>query len=369
MDLESWRRLQKSPKWRLEFTIYQGDMESFEYLLDTEKMDTATILECCATAIYENHMKCLRYLIEKAKCLSIDIFTTFPGIIAFLLHCAIEVGSIEGLKYLISEGADVNKRYYESTLLHKSVLDGRTDVTEFLVSLPQINKNQVSSKGRTPLMDAAFYGSVDCLHILIEKGCNVNFTNDNGVGAIHCCFSELVDSKSRLMLLIALVKAGANINQADSLGWTPLHYAAWKRCLDAVTFLIYHNCELDMLCAPVYGTMLKTNLSPPFLLALERKCLEVADVLVKSGCTYTKFYWAKQKCSKDENVYKWLNNLYGKVPSLKSYSRKMIRGTLGKNIHSKIDQLTIPDSLKHYILLKDVLPTVETVYLHYIGLT
>jgi ankyrin repeat protein len=120
-------------------------------------------------------------------------------------YTAIRNNSLTRLTALVSEGADVNVR------------DGH---------------------GETPLMYAAFVGSLDAMKFLIEKGADVNAQNNFGSTALIWSATDL--AKVRL-----LTDRGANVNTASKKGRTALLVAAMSdHSADVVKLLKEKGADL-----------------------------------------------------------------------------------------------------------------------------
>lgn len=77
------------------------------------------------------------------------------------LHICADFGQVDVIKYLISEGADVN---VGDPPLPSTLLPGYWE--ELTVSLlPQA----LDKHGHTPLLAAAFESHIDCVKLLLEK--------------------------------------------------------------------------------------------------------------------------------------------------------------------------------------------------------
>ena len=91
--------------------------------------------------------------------------------------------------------------------------------------------NTKDGHGETPLMYAAFTGSLDAMKFLIEKGADVNSQNEFGSTAL--IWSATDPAKVRL-----LVEKGANVNLASKKGRTALLVAAMSDRSAAVVRLL-----------------------------------------------------------------------------------------------------------------------------------
>ncbi len=86
----------------------------------------------------------------------------------------------------------------------------------------------------TPLMRAAYYGKLDVLKFLLEKGADISLTDHRGNTALlHAAWS------GHTKVVRELLKQGANINERNKLNWNALmqaslegHYSTAKLLLD-----------------------------------------------------------------------------------------------------------------------------------------
>lgn len=94
-------------------------------------------------------------------------------------------------------------------------------------------------EGNTPLIQAAFYLGASDLAQMIDRGADVNATNNAGETALLKAVWDL--DKTRL-----LIKRGANVNAASSMGNTPLITAAFAHgASDVVKALIAAGAKVE----------------------------------------------------------------------------------------------------------------------------
>jgi len=105
------------------------------------------------------------------------------------LHIAARRGHIDVAAYLISQGADVNKK----------------DTLVF-----------------TPLAHAAMRGRARMISLLLKHGATVDARDRDGLTALH----YVSNSRNAIEAARALVAGRPNVNATDGEGITPLHYAA-----------------------------------------------------------------------------------------------------------------------------------------------
>lgn len=99
--------------------------------------------------------------------------------------------------------------------------------------------NLKDSRGQTPLMIAAAFGSVDAMKLLIAEGASVKAASDAGVTALHWCTGDI--NKVRLLL-----DQGADVNKATLLGRTPLLVAAaTSGTLETIRLLLQKGADVN----------------------------------------------------------------------------------------------------------------------------
>jgi len=99
----------------------------------------------------------------------------------------------------------------------------------------------------TPLMNAAFAGNISAIKALIDTGANVNEGNAYGDTPLHYTLrrTSLGRRKGRIGVVAMLVTHGANVNSRASNGTTPLMEASGIGDTDAVTYLLEHGALLN----------------------------------------------------------------------------------------------------------------------------
>ncbi|XP_046558381.1 putative ankyrin repeat protein RF_0381 [Haliotis rubra] len=124
------------------------------------------------------------------------------------IHTNCRQGSIEGVRYLLSEGlADVNTR----------------------------GKN-----GRTPVMVAACDGNRSLCQLLVRKGADLLHVDDDGNNVLHAACLGGDFEMVRYVLKIAIV----DINSSGMNGRTPVMLAARKGFKNIFDLLVNTGCDL-----------------------------------------------------------------------------------------------------------------------------
>ena len=102
-----------------------------------------------------------------------------------------------------------------------------------------------------PLAIAARQGYIDIVKLLLEKGANPNLSGKKSFPPLIACACALGNgyAKGRIddFALIAqiLIKAGADVNLADSSGFTALELAVMQKANPFIEILLKNNADID----------------------------------------------------------------------------------------------------------------------------
>ena len=173
---------------------------------------------------------------------------------------AAEKGHIDIVRYLIGKGANVNYKADMSgdTALEDAAAGGYMDLVGLLIDKGAL----VNNGGVAPLVAAAEKGHADVVRFLIEKGADVNVNNGNGTALMASATGGYMDIVQLLLekganvnvnvggtalifaarrgdtgIVRALIKKGADLNAADSTGYTALSLAEKGGHADTVRVL------------------------------------------------------------------------------------------------------------------------------------
>ncbi|KAF0920404.1 hypothetical protein E2562_034857 [Oryza meyeriana var. granulata] len=209
----------------------------------------------------QGHLNVCKFLVEE---LGGDVNNSgAEGLTPFM--AAAESGDVPTVEYFLDHGGDVTKTDHKGcTVLHHAAGTGCCKVTEFLLSkgLPvdidcgrgtplfhaanngkdktlkilldhQADPNVIVNNGAcSPLMSALVCRSFKCMKLLIKAGADVN-----GKGTIIAPLMFAVSQGGYTNFIKFLLKAGANPNIPDDLGWLPVEHAASRDCREEVEML------------------------------------------------------------------------------------------------------------------------------------
>lgn len=157
----------------------------------------------------------------------------------------VKSGDLDQTKKILAEDKDLIHctDRDELTPLHHAAWHGHEKVVEYLLSQSTQNLNSESYKGMTPLLCAASYGYPKVIKLLLQSGADVKKAQWTGQSALHYIAKEIYagDDQDKVDLnlecMALLLAKGANVNQQNTVGETPLMSAKniqiFKALLDA----------------------------------------------------------------------------------------------------------------------------------------
>ena len=122
-------------------------------------------------------------------------------------------------------------------LLHCAALD--VEMIELVLRrCPGIDVNHTDCRGVSPLDLAALFGKVKAIESLASHGAHLDHLGSNGASVMHRA------AATDLRVVKYLLDRGIGINEPDSNGWLPIHFAAAKGKLDIARLLLQKGTNL-----------------------------------------------------------------------------------------------------------------------------
>uniref|UniRef100_A0A8C9U6X0 Ankyrin repeat domain 52a n=2 Tax=Scleropages formosus TaxID=113540 RepID=A0A8C9U6X0_SCLFO len=191
-------------------------------------------------ATYSGYLEMVKLLLNKGANLSAsDKKERQP------IHWAAYLGHLEIVKLLVSRSADAvckDKRGY--TPLHAAAASGQIEVVKYLLRL---GIDEPNAFGNTALHVACYMGQEAVANELVNRGANVNQPNLRGYTPLHLA----AVSTNGALCLELLVNNGADVNMQSKDGKSPLHMAAIHGRFTRSQILIQNGGEID--CVDKYG--------------------------------------------------------------------------------------------------------------------
>ena len=124
--------------------------------------------------------------------------------------------------------------------LHDAAAQGSLECVKWFVS-QGIDVNSIDAKGGTPLHFAAGNGHGQIIKELVQMGAEVDAQAKNGATPLHSAAGA-----GRPVAVKALMQAGADIVARTKLGTTPLHSAALNGHAEIIKIFHQAGCDLDV---------------------------------------------------------------------------------------------------------------------------
>jgi hypothetical protein len=130
------------------------------------------------------------------------------------LGWSVGTNTIEGIEGALAAGADPNADY---------IVTLRTGISPYR----ELRDRETASMFYTPPL---FYArSPEAVRLLVEKGANVNYTDNNDLTPLHVAIE-----KNKPEVALALIESGADVTAKDVEGRTPLHMGALPGVVDKI---------------------------------------------------------------------------------------------------------------------------------------
>ena len=172
------------------------------------------------------------------------------------------------------------------------------DILDFLLaSGADVNKS-CHRHNRTPIMYAAAVGNINCFEKLIQKGAQVNGTDNTG----HTVGTLAARTGSVDVLKCLIEDNGFDKNSTGEDGLSILYWAVSSRKIEAVRYLLKQGvtmtsfvpqecveacrkCGTNISCHYLEATQLKNN---PYVLAIRLRRLDIVRLMDEYGCELCK---------------------------------------------------------------------------------
>lgn len=271
IDPSSINALTKSGETPLISAIVTGDVELVRLMLQRGADVEARCVDHITPlmhAVMHGHLSILDLLLSKGA----QVNATTAGWTA--LHRAADLVNIPMATLLLAKGADIESRSPKDFLPKKHPLARPgSDLDDF----EKVDASEADI-GWTALLRAATNGQVTMVHILIEKGADIEARSPNNgtplICAAECNFEAIVEF---------LLKSGANVNAEDNFGWKPLHWVMVNRGGEGVAqILLTHGADINARClyrkSPLHHAIEKGNDSMVSFLLTAGADYEARDV-------------------------------------------------------------------------------------------
>ena len=218
-------------------------------------------------AIGRNDVKSLHKYLDRGVSIDANVVINNDRIdsvfeIGSLLHCAIERKQVGIVKYLLDNGAKIDRLSRQGlTPLHQAIriycpkveddknkdCDRRTQILLYLLDY-QANMNLTDRDGLTPLMFATQVQDSQAVKYLLEYGADPHQVSINNKASLwHILATSTGEYHQTEIASIAqhLILAKVDINNINDLGDTPLHVASQYCSKQVINILLTNRARTD----------------------------------------------------------------------------------------------------------------------------
>ena len=157
-----------------------------------------------------------------------------------IVHYACEYDHLDILKYAYSLRLPLNTNSKKGPPIHIACASCNIRIIEYLCSLAKEFHENISLHhiiySQTALSIALKNDFYEAIPILIDAGFDISMTVLNGSNALSFTIGAKRVNNSKF-----LIQHGINVNQPDTLNWTPLHIASQELLTEIVEDLIDHG--------------------------------------------------------------------------------------------------------------------------------
>jgi uncharacterized protein len=153
--------------------------------------------------------------------------------------------------------------------LHEAAATGNTERTKNLLEEHLLPVDAFSEDGFTALGLACFFGHSEIVHLLLQKGANINLASANAVRVtpLHSAVAAQQPEITEILL-----QHGAEVEAQQPQGFTPLHQAAHAGHLQLVELLLRYGASCNTISKDGHT---------PLDMAQEKGWADVAAILEK----------------------------------------------------------------------------------------
>ena len=181
----------------------------------------------------------------------------WKGKIATPLHCAVMVGNVEMVQFLLDKGAKINSDYQKdgSTPLHLAAWFNFPKIVQLLIDR-SADINKLNTRGSSPVHSAAWRNSAQALKVLLDHNAQFTVRNFTGNGNTPLYLAAKAGSVECLRMLLA---RDPNKQETLNLVCSGMHDNA--TCLEVAVARNRYQCCWDLICAGARLDCLSTPVS------------------------------------------------------------------------------------------------------------
>eukprot|EP01059_Diplonema_ambulator_P036769 TRINITY_DN9345_c0_g1_i1.p1 TRINITY_DN9345_c0_g1~~TRINITY_DN9345_c0_g1_i1.p1 ORF type:complete len:372 (+),score=103.37 TRINITY_DN9345_c0_g1_i1:42-1118(+) len=154
-------------------------------------------------------------------------------------------------KMLLSDlGLECTHEHLMSSVLESDSVAGtdeeKAGIVQLMIDCDGQFPTAEGPDGVTALHMAASVGNITVAKVLLSNGADVNQADDDGLTPLHCVSTGYVNERYNVVdMARLLVEHGADANQKDEEGWAPIHHAACAGLRDIIDVLLEGGADIN----------------------------------------------------------------------------------------------------------------------------
>ncbi|XP_071098269.1 serine/threonine-protein phosphatase 6 regulatory ankyrin repeat subunit A-like [Haliotis cracherodii] len=222
---------------------YFGQNEVFDYLVS--KGCSLSVIDSDGDTIL--HMACYggnQELVEAVLSKGVVGIETKGKYGRTPVMTAADFGHMNIFDFLVSKGCDLSVVDANGdNILHVACYCGNVDMVMHLISQKVCGIESRGKYGRTPIMQAAFFGRIDVFELLLNEGADLSVADDDGDNILHvACLGGNV-----AMVKVIVSKDVLPLESRGKYGRTGVMHAANKGHRDVLDLLVTNGCDLSVM--------------------------------------------------------------------------------------------------------------------------
>jgi len=254
------------------------------------------------------------------------------------LHLAAVGNHLNVVQLLLEQGAVVDHPNADGkTSLMYAAAKGYQNIVQLLLA-NGANPQILDKAGNSALLlhCSSAWVNAEMVVMLSPNLSVINRSNTKGTYPILEIVKSYTDQKHRA--LVAIAKLGADLNITSTLGATPLHIACSIKDWCSAQILVRAGAELDHEDHLGYA---------PLLLTLIQDNFPLAALMVAAGASC--FIRAEHNNRLSKEARAWIKAQQKKTKSLKDISRLVVRKMVARGLERFVEKAEMPTSLKQYV--------------------
>ncbi|XP_046675806.1 ankyrin-1-like [Homalodisca vitripennis] len=299
-------------------------------------------------AVIRDHIDVVQLLVRHGAKVNIEEIHGYTPLCEAVWNKSVEMATL-----LLHAGA---KQTQSQNLLHYAVLHRHIAMAELLLrhgAYPNLRDDQ----GDTPLLRAITCCHLDMVRLLLRYEANPNFANSvSGITPLHQALK--VDNRETIFedLLELLCRYNVDLNMRSGCKMvTPLSEALCNGDLICAAALVRAGADVNINCEP---PSLWPDPCPDNLMMAKNVSNRLVYLIVAAGFDLTHHPLPSQVGSNelkvDTEIDEWLKYMKFNPRRLTDLCRLKIRSQMGNRALQVIPSLQIPQSLKQFLLYRDI---------------